>query len=376
MNHLPFTPEEYQARLTRVRQRMSKIGLDALILTRPANIYYLTGYKAAVMNWTLPLLPLIVPLTGEMSLMSRQIEGVTIKHQLAERRRTYMDHENPYLMMAEMVRDSGVFSGRIGIEETSLNVAQHKQFRLALPDAELIDTSGLVEKIRITLSGAEIDYFRQAAKITNNGFRKGAELLSVGVHPYELIAEMQKTMYSAGQTDVEVPKMWIWSGPEGGLMHDTDITRPINKNDLATIEVWGTTHQYLVGTQATYFIGPRPPKAVSETQKLLADMYLAAIDALKPGTVSADIYHAANAVYRKAYGKDYWRRIGANMGLTFGPVDMGMNGQDVLEIGTPFILQLVETEPALVTSCATVLMTDNGVEELTPPGLTLFYVDH
>jgi Xaa-Pro dipeptidase len=371
MNALPFSTSEYQARLKRVKERMSEEGLDAIILTRAQNIYYLSGYRAAVMNWTLPLLALVIPLEGEMRFMTRLIESATADTQLAPKPRKYMDHENPYAILAELVEQSGVISSQIGVEESFLSAFQLNQIRKALPSATLHDASWLVERIRITLSTQEVVYFKKAAAMTNIGFSRGLQTIKPGVHAYQVIGEMQNAMYQAGQSDVEVTKMWIWSGPQGGLMHDTAVTRRMEQDDLATVEVWGTDCQYLVGAQGTVYFGNRPPRDFSENQKLVADMYLAAKEALKPGAISGDAYRAANKVYRAKKGVDYWRRVGSNMGLTFGPMDMGMNGKDVIEPWTPFILQLVEVKPALVTCCSTVLVTDAGVEELTPPLLEL-----
>jgi Xaa-Pro aminopeptidase len=371
MDALPFSKDEYRQRLEKVRGRMLEQGLDALILTRAQNIYYLSGYRAAVMNWTLPLLALVIPLEGEMRFMTRLIESTTAETQLAPKPRKYMDHENPYAILAELLKESGAASGQIGVEESFLSAFQLNQIRKALPSAQLRDASWLVERIRITLSTQEVAYFRKAAAMTNIGFSRGLRMIKPGVYAYQVIGEMQNAMYQAGQSDVEVTKMWIWSGPRGGLMHDTAVTRKMEAKDLATVEVWGTECQYLVGAQGTVYFGNQPSKEFSENQKLVADMYLAAKEALKPGASSGDAYRAANKVYRAKKGADYWRRVGSNMGLTFGPMDMGMSGRDVIQPWTPFILQLVEVEPALVTCCSTVLVTDKGVEELTPPLLEL-----
>jgi len=368
---LPFSKDEYRQRLEKVRGRMLEQGLDALILTRAQNIYYLSGYRAAVMNWTLPLLALVIPSEGEMRFMTRLIESTTAETQLAPKPRKYMDHENPYAILAELVQESGAGTGQIGVEESFLSAFQLNQIRKALPSAQLRDASWLVERIRITLSTQEVAYFRKAAAMTNIGFSRGLRMIKPGVYAYQVIGEMQNAMYQAGQSDVEVTKMWIWSGPRGGLMHDTAVTRKMEAKDLATVEVWGTECQYLVGAQGTVYFGNQPPKEFSENQKLVADMYLAAKEALKPGASSGDAYRAANKVYRAKKGADYWRRVGSNMGLAFGPMDMGMSGRDVIQPWTPFILQLVEVEPALVTCCSTVLVTDKGVEELTPPLLEL-----
>ena len=41
-----FTKEEYNSRLTAIKQQMSKKALDVLIITDPSNMNYTTGYDA------------------------------------------------------------------------------------------------------------------------------------------------------------------------------------------------------------------------------------------------------------------------------------------------------------------------------------------
>jgi len=43
---IPFTVEEYQERLERVRQRMAQAGIDLLWVTMPEGMCYLHGYRA------------------------------------------------------------------------------------------------------------------------------------------------------------------------------------------------------------------------------------------------------------------------------------------------------------------------------------------
>jgi Xaa-Pro dipeptidase len=371
MSILPFSADEYGHRLEKVTKRMSEEGLSALILTRAQNIYWVAGYRAAVMNWTLPLLPLVISQKGEMRFLTRVIECSTAETQLAPNPRFYKDHQDPYGLLAELVEECGAASGTVGVEEAFLSVFQFNLIKKAIPKATFKNASWLVENIRITLSEQELTYYRKAAEMTNIGFQKGLELIRAGIYPYDVIAEMQLVMYRAGQSDVEVPKMWIWSGPKGGYMHDTAVNRRLNHGDIATLEVWGTECQYLAGAQGTVFLGEKPDSNVLDEHKLVSDMYLAAKEVLKPGAISGDTYKAANKVYRTAKGEDYWRRVGANMGLSFGPVDMGMTGQQVIQSWTPYILQIVEVEPALVTCCSTLLVTDSGCEELTPPLLEM-----
>src|SRR5690242_19308720 len=52
---LPFSDEEYRERQRRVRLAMENRGIDLLYITRPENLFYLTGYEAI---WYPPRLPL------------------------------------------------------------------------------------------------------------------------------------------------------------------------------------------------------------------------------------------------------------------------------------------------------------------------------
>jgi len=191
---LPFSSEEYGERLEKVRQRMSEKGLDVMILTRAQNIYWLSGYRAAVMNWTLPLLALVVPQKGNMRFMTRVIESATAETQLAPNPKKYKDHENPYEILSGLVRECGADSGSIGVEEAFMTVLQANLMKKAIPHGDFKDASWLVENLRITLSEQEVTYFRRAAEVTNIGFDKGLALIKAGIYPYEVIGEMQNAI--------------------------------------------------------------------------------------------------------------------------------------------------------------------------------------
>jgi Xaa-Pro aminopeptidase len=79
MNNPTFPPEEFERRLRAVRQSMSEDGLDALLVSTPENVYYLSGldhmgYFAYQM--------LIVPLTGTPVLVTRAMEAATVRDQV------------------------------------------------------------------------------------------------------------------------------------------------------------------------------------------------------------------------------------------------------------------------------------------------------
>ncbi len=68
-----FTDSEYDQRLTRVRELMDRQGgLSAIIVTDPANIFYLIGYNA--WSFYTPQM-LFVPIEGEMVFYAREMDA-------------------------------------------------------------------------------------------------------------------------------------------------------------------------------------------------------------------------------------------------------------------------------------------------------------
>ncbi|HZA02482.1 MAG TPA: aminopeptidase P family N-terminal domain-containing protein, partial [Hyphomicrobiaceae bacterium] len=74
-----FSASEYDARLGRLRERMAARGVDVCLISTPENIFYLAGLDH--WGYFAPHI-LIVPARGEMTLVTRAMEKVTIAHQV------------------------------------------------------------------------------------------------------------------------------------------------------------------------------------------------------------------------------------------------------------------------------------------------------
>lgn len=372
MVELVFPAQEFEDRLHRIRLRMREAELDALILTRPENIFYASGFKAShFASWLSELHALIVPAEGAPRLMTRALEKETAKVQWTTSPKLYMDHEDPYGILVGILKETGNIGKRIGIEERFLKVSQFKRIQINLPQAYLTDASGLVESVAAKPSEAESACIRRAARITDIGFQAGIREIREGVYPYEIIGKVHKTMYEAGQSDFDMSLVCIWSGPQGGRMHDTSTTEKIKKGDIVTVEIWGVDNQYKAGAQASIYVGNAPPKNIVEAYDLVADMHLKAKNAVKAGATAGDIFSAANSIYRPARGADYYRRCGGSMGLTIFMLDLVNGRRDILNPGVALLIQTLVDDPVLLTCASTVMVTENGYDELTQPIMNL-----
>ncbi|GAL06240.1 Xaa-Pro dipeptidase [Photobacterium aphoticum] len=84
---MTFAPEEYQARLTALRARIEERCLDAVVITDPENILYLTDYQTTGYSF---FQALIVPLDQEPIMITRAMEESNVIE------RTWVEHSRPY----------------------------------------------------------------------------------------------------------------------------------------------------------------------------------------------------------------------------------------------------------------------------------------
>jgi Xaa-Pro dipeptidase len=368
VDELAFPAAEFEQRLARIRAKMKAAGLNALMVTRGENIFYASGFRAShFASWLSELHALIIPESGAPRLMTRALEREIARLQWTDSPSLYMDHENPYEILRRILAETGNTDSAIGIEERFLKVSQLKKIQAHLPGAKFVDASGLVENVAASPSSAESECLRNAARITNIGFRTGIDALADGVYPYEVIGKIHDSMYQAGQRDFDMSLVCVWSGPKGGRMHDTSTTEKIKTGDIVTIEVWGVDNHYKAGAQASIYVGKNPPAEVVAAYALNSAMHASAAKAVKAGRTAGDVFDAVNRVYRPARGADYYRRCGGSMGLTVFKIDLVNGRADLLKPGVALLVQTLLDDPVLLTCASTVMVTEQGCEELTCP---------
>jgi ectoine hydrolase len=119
---LKFTRAEFDARIARTRSEMAARGLDALIVSDPSNMNWLTGYD----GWSFYVHQAVVlPLSGDPFWFGRGMdsEGARRTSWLPEADLiSYPDHyvqsteRHPMDYLSARMADRGLARGRIGVE--------------------------------------------------------------------------------------------------------------------------------------------------------------------------------------------------------------------------------------------------------------------
>lgn len=370
---LPFSHEEYAARLHRVRRRMDAAGLEVLLTTVPENIVYLTGYST-LGYFTYQIL--ILSLDRDPILLTRAINVEKAEVDSCLRHiEAYRDTEDPDDATYRVLDAYGFLGRRIGNQDDAwfFSAARYKKLLRRLGVGDLPDGSGIVEHVRRVKSPREIEYIRQAGRYCEASIRAAVEAVRPGATENDVAAAAYQAMYAAGSEFLGHEAQFV-AGPPAGLAFECARRRPIARDDVVYMEAGGTHNRYNCMLSRTVLVGRPDPKwiAMAEASR---DALNAAKAAIRPGVTSHEVDRAARAVMEQAgFARYFMHRTGYSIGIGVPPDwgegrIMSLNEHDptVLETGMCFHLipDLKVVHGGGVVFSEAVVVTDRGHATLT-----------
>ncbi|MFC7135412.1 M24 family metallopeptidase [Salinibaculum sp. GCM10025337] len=338
----PFSDSVYQDRLARAQQQMDEEGLDALLLSEPTNQQYLSGYESQ--SW----------FTFQMLLVLRdEPQPVFTARNMEERAAeitTWMDNEyvrcysddyapnslyHPTQWVVELLEEYGYADGRVGIEEESnyLSMGAYDRLKRNLPEASLENASGVVNWLYFKKSEEELEYMREAARITDAAMETTEEVLSAGVRECDAAAAiMQTLMHGTEEYGGDMPKR----APEFGPFHFEFSTRELQDGDVFGVEFAGCRRSYSSPLCRTVHVGEPSSKRYALWEELDEDLQLV-LDTVEPGKTCEEVEqtYRENANHPKASRSGYATGLGLT-GWGEGTASFTEGDETVLEPGMTF----------------------------------------
>lgn len=369
-----FPDEEYAARLARAREQMKAKEWDAMVLSAPENVYYLTGLNH---QGYFGLHLLIVPLEGDIHLIARGMERVTMEHQLTSRV-TFDGHPDSQKAVdraAEIIKELGLEKSTIAMDMGAMyrSYSDTKQLFDDLPGVTWADSQYFMHELRFVKSPLEIAAMRRAGTISDRMMEAIIRTAAPGVNEKAIAAEVYKEMILA---DGESPSFapFIRPASRGGEEHTTWSNQPLRDKTLF-VELSGSYQRYHAPMGRYIYIDP--PKQELPVQKVCREAFEAVASAMKPGVKAREVYAVWQKVVDDAGLPEYRRHhCGYMVGLSFPPAwaecgnrDFNLSDTSDLELqaGMTFhvLSWLVGSKLGDDFISNTVLVTDKGGEVLT-----------
>ncbi|HET7108771.1 MAG TPA: Xaa-Pro peptidase family protein [Candidatus Acidoferrum sp.] len=303
--------------------------LDCLLVTHPANWYYLTGF------------------TGESGALVVSGDGATL---LTDGRFTVQAKEETRGVRIEL-QQGGLYPSlgeflrknrfkRVGYDGNQLTVTQWNTLRKALgASGKGFEATGLVERLRMRKDPQELAVMRKAAILAGEVLESALKLVKPGVRESELGAEIEYQMKQRGASGASFETI-VASGPRGALPHARPTAKKLRKNELVVLDLGVILGHYCSDMTRTVHVG-RASRRVREWYRSVQEAQEAAVNAVQAGVTCGEVDAAARDVLKKNGMEQFFvHSTGHGLGLEVHEDPRVARGQTVrLEAGNVITIE-------------------------------------
>ena len=288
------------AKLQWLRNKMSSLDMQGMILSNPINIKYLTNIDA---EGTL----IITPKENIYITDGRYIEHVHSILTLFDEIIVYdindvsMDDYENFFMFCE----------NVGFEEHYISYATYKEYIRKYKINNFVETEYIIEKQRMIKDDEEISNIIKACNITDNCFKYILGYIKPGMTEKQIAREIEE--YYVERTDGLSFDTIVASGENTSKPHAVPTDRKIQEKDIITIDMGCKVNGYCSDMTRTFFVG-EPTEEIKAVYDLVLSNQKFAIDQYKDGTSTRQIIKMVENDF-KLNGYDLIHSLGHGVGL-------------------------------------------------------------
>jgi Xaa-Pro dipeptidase len=310
---------------------MENRHLEAVYVTRPVSIAYLTGFHADPHERLMALAvrlhdaTLIVPALERQSAVEQASHAGVV---------AWRDGEDPY----ELVNRALAGLTAVGVEKDHLSLHAAEVITSRTGVSELVDVGPEIVSLRLIKHEAEIEKLARAAAITDaacdeafSRLRAGQSEIEIGLMLGSLIGELGGTLAFDSL---------VQSGPNSALSHSRPSSRKLAPGDFVLLDFGAAFDGYRADTTRMAVVG-EPSARHREIHAVVLKAHDAAIAAVRPGATTGDVDAAARHLIDAAgYGERFFHRVGHGLGLEIHEApSLDPGSQTVLEPGMVFTIE-------------------------------------
>ena len=253
-----------------LRNTMSSLDLQGLIISNPVNIKYLTNIEA------------------EGVLLLTRKENIYITDG------RYIEHVHSTLTLYDeiIVNDINsvskddyenffMFCENVGFEENYVTYAGYKELIRKYKINNLVETEHIIEKQRMIKDKDEISNIQKACEITDDCFRYILSYIRPGMTEKQIAEEIEE--YFKRRTDGLAFDTIVASGENTSKPHAVPTDRKIQEQDIITIDMGCKVNGYCSDMTRTFFVGS-VPEMIKPVYDLVLKNQVQTLDEMKDGS--------------------------------------------------------------------------------------------
>jgi Xaa-Pro dipeptidase len=317
---------ELEFRCNKLQEYMLHDSLDAIIIIQNADMFYFTGTTQSG--------NLYVPASGQPLFMVRKDVG-------RARMESGLKEVLPFNSMKDIPSILTKYGysepKRIGLELDVLPVNFFERYRSLYPNAEFIDATPLIRKVRMIKSHYEIHLMKDAADQVDRVYKRAREIIRVGATDLEIAAELEFTARKDGHQGLirmrgfnsELFYAQIFSGtdsavpaypdtPLGGMGLNPSFgqsagLKRIEANEPVIIDFAGCVDGYLSDQTRVFSVGALPDRLLNAYDDML-EIQALMMQIAEPGMSWGTLYDTClNQAVAMGYGDSFMGAKGSQV---------------------------------------------------------------
>ena len=336
-----------------IRSKLEDVGADALLVTKLANIRYLTGFSGSNAQLIIGADDLLLTDTRYEEQSAREAADCESEIYASA---TMSD------TLARALGNRGV--KRLAVEAHDMTLALARTIE-RVSGVVLVETTGIVEEFRMVKTPDEIAALRAAAAFGDAGFDALLSRLSEGMTEREAAAELEEAMRRAGSEGVSFQTI-VAFGESAAEPHHAPGERRLGRGELIKLDFGATSRGYHSDMTRTLAFG-RPDDERRRIHGIVYDAQRAGVEAVAAGVACSAVDAASrNRVEAAGYGFGHGTGHGIGLEVHEAP-SVRKESVDILAAG-----MAVTVEPGIylpgfggVRIEDTVVVTTDGCDVLT-----------
>ena len=319
---------DHRLRRSALTARLDDLGVDGVLVTALPNVRYLTGFTGS------NAVTLVARDDAVFLTDGRYIEQS--RHEVSDLERVISSDGFDAEVAAHASR-LGI--ARLGIEATSVTVAEHRRLAERLTGVELVALEAPVEQGRRAKDADELDALRRAQAVTDEAFEEILETIEVGMSEQQLAASLEAALRRDGAHGLAFPPI-VAFGECAAEPHHAPSHRLLEEGDVIKVDFGARWDGYHSDMTRTVAFGS-PAAELRKIHDVVREAQQAGIDMVRAGVTTGAVDAAARRVIADAgYGERFTHGLGHGVGLEIheGPW-LRPNGDDELPAGAAVTIE-------------------------------------
>lgn len=298
---VPITVEERKQRIAKAQAIMANEKMDGIFLEGTASCFYFTGMRWGQSERTFGV---VIPAKGSIAYVCPKFEEDRALELLnpvfGDEVRCWEEHESPYALILNIIKDRGVQYKKIGMEERVRFFIADGVKKLAT-GFDIVDATPVTAGCRMYKSNAEIALMQYSSDVTIQAYQAAFATIRPGMSQSEfsgnISAAFRKLGYSGGAS--------VQVGKYSALPHGSITPQVIQEGDIVMVDGGTSVEGYASDITRTIVVG-KPTQRQTDVWNIELEAQNAAFAAIKIGAPCEVVDAAARAVIEKAgFNKNY-----------------------------------------------------------------------